>query len=131
MSNSKFKVLIYQYYAPDEVVVVFKIWGGIERSSYVERVKVSDLGKCDRNVYMRPFPLSSRLQHDALLYKEKFMPKAIANGYISVMVRLEQFSIRNMRFRGQSNYLLCRLCTKILLGRSIFLKPNTVLMRFF
>ncbi len=106
MSKSEFNKLIYQNYAPNEVVVVFKVFGGVEHNSYAERIEVSDV-KCERWRYMKPFPLSPGLQHDALVYKEKFMPKA-GKGYISVMIRLEHFSINHNRFKGQSSESILR-----------------------
>ena len=102
VKRGDFRELIYQGYSPDKVVVVFNNWGGIQTANFLFRTGITGMQRCDRNRYMRDYPLSERIRRDADVYAREYMPEAISKGYISVMVRLEQYSLRFNKFKGKS-----------------------------
>jgi hypothetical protein len=105
IQRNSFRRLVYQDYPPEEVVVVFNTWGGIQLSNFMFRLGISGtgMGRCNRNLYYDGYPLSTRMKRDAARYTQRYMPEAVTEGYISVMVRLEQFSIRHHYFEGKSH----------------------------
>lgn len=104
MLESEFKQLVYEKYAPHEVVVVFNCWGGIDvtdSTDFVWRIGISNnMDQCRRGPFVRTFPNSDHLKDDATQYTQKCLSKS---GYISVMVRLEHFYLAHNRFEGNSN----------------------------
>lgn len=100
--ETDFRKMVYGNHTPHEVVVLFNSWGGIQKSDFILRLGISD-SECNRNRFMLSFPLGKQIKLDAAKYTQKYMPQAIVKGYISVMVRLEQFSIRQDKFQGQSS----------------------------
>jgi hypothetical protein len=102
--NGELQTLLYGDYTPDEVVLVFNYWGGIEDegASLDHRMGLSDLRQCERREQFGiiHIPLSTRIKEDARHYMNKYIK---STHYISVMVRLEYFYIKHDRFKGKSS----------------------------
>lgn len=127
IDESEFNQLIYDGYTPHEVVVIFNAWGGINQFDFPFRVGIK-VQQCNRMAFMKNMPLSfTTIRHDALRYTQKYLPEAVGEGYISVMVRLEQFALKHQRFKGQSEKTIMSLlmmCFKNILDKVRVLKEN-------
>ena len=95
-SSAEFKKLIYGEFEPHQTVVVFNNWGGvISATSKVYRIQISDLRKCSRRAFTSfLFPNSPMIIQDGMRYTRKYI-KGNREGYISVMFRLERFSLNH------------------------------------
>ena len=83
--------LLYSKHSPKEVVIVFKTWGGGS--------KLANTGHgCASGKSM--YPMSPKIKQDALQYIQKYMS---SDKYVSVMIRLEHFYLRNSRFKRKSD----------------------------
>ena len=89
--NDVFK-LLYSKHSPKELVIVFKTFGGGPSN-----LRHSGHG-CSRVEII--YPMSAKIKQDALQYMRKYMSSA---SYVSVMVRLEHFYVRNLRFERKSD----------------------------
>ena len=86
---SSFKELVYGEFNPDNTVVIFNHWGGIELGSYEYRIPIRD--KCGRGHFFLSMKNSKRIINDSKHYIDKFFQK---ESYISVMLRVEHLSIK-------------------------------------
>ena len=88
-TEEEFKELVYGDYSPQDVVVVFSLWGGIHTNGDPFRVWLSGaiLNKCSRGHFFKlsNLPPSSSIIQDGMKYTKKYL----GTGYISVMVRLQ------------------------------------------
>ena len=83
--------LLYSNHSPKEVVIVFKtFWGGASNLRHSIR-------GCSRDII---YPMSAKIKQDARHYIQKYMSSV---SYVSVMVRLEHFSLRNSQFKSKSD----------------------------
>ena len=109
-SQSQFKQLIYQNFLPQEVAVIFHVWGGIENGPFRAQILVDE---CKRAKF---FHLWNAPQHskvllaDASRYKQMYISENRSNeNYISIMVRLEHFYIKHNKFQGKSKEAILTL----------------------
>lgn len=86
----QFKEKVYGPYNPNEVVVLFESWGGIQSEEYSIRIALSDLQQCGRLNHYEYIPVSNKIIQDGRRYQEKY---TLMEGYITVMVRLQYISI--------------------------------------
>jgi hypothetical protein len=108
MFKKDFRTLVYQNYSANEVVVVFNVWGGVTpvASDAEWRILISDESKkchtrcrsCE-NFGILQTPHSARLKHDAQQYINKYLS---ADGYISIMIRMEYYYYSHNSLRGMS-----------------------------
>ena len=95
LSASEFRELVYERHQPHDVTVLFNHWSGISPS--VPRLPLSDLEKCERSASFKKFmdyiPLSQRIQRNGEKYIAKYLSSS--DGYIAVMLRLEQMFLKH------------------------------------
>ena len=92
-SAHEFQDLVYDKFSPNQVVVIFNHFGGIEQGD-VLRILI-DIKKCLRPaLFALNFPVHSGILSQSHQYVENYMPNS-STGYISVMFRTEQFAREN------------------------------------
>ena len=108
-SQKNFQKLVYGQYNPQDSVVIFNHFGGVEKNGDKFRTRV-DSNRCNRfNCFLsvRTNPLILR---QSATYIGKYMPRARMSGYVSVMVRMEYLAIshkfRRMSKKQQNNTMM-------------------------
>ena len=99
-SKREFQNLIYGPYEPDESVVIFNHFGGLQLK--VDRKTISvDLKRCTKFEQVI-IPTSQKILGQSSKYIRKFMSDGTkTNGYISVMLKVEAF-VKRRQFDGKS-----------------------------
>ncbi len=92
-SNDDFLQLIYGPFKPQDTVVIFNHFGGIEKKGSIFRIPIN-LKKCDRHKFYVDIGMSEAIMQQSTKYIQRFMPRARALGYISIMLRMEQFALK-------------------------------------
>ena len=90
ISIRKFLETIYGPFKPDEVVVIFNIWGGIVSIIEDFRYSIKDAAPCYRGHEERLFYPSKQLLGDVKNYSMRHMNKT--KHYLVVMVRIEWYA---------------------------------------
>lgn len=101
LSAAKFREHVYNEHRPCDTVVLFNLWGGVAKElappPHIYRIALSDLKQCERDANFKKFmdivPFSNRIVKNAEAYIQKYLFSK--NGYLAVMVRLEQMFIRH------------------------------------
>ena len=90
-----FESIIYGSFKPQETVVIFNHYGGIDKNGDVFRVRL-DLDKCNKRQFSA-LQLSSSLlvRKKANAYIEEFLHNGVKKGYIAVMIRMEYILKKN------------------------------------
>ena len=93
-TDQEFSKFVYGGYSPDNTVVLFNTWGGIENKGPVRayREGISDMKNCSRGAFtdLKWLKNSELIKKDAQHYREQYLDRK----YISVMFRSEHFSNR-------------------------------------
>ena len=92
----EFTSVVYGQNRPGDVVVVFNYWGGLVRAPRANRVAISDVKSCNRNLFSDfLFRNSKRIEEDSQRYVRQYLTgnRAEDRGYISVMFRSERFAL--------------------------------------
>ena len=93
-TDQEFSKFVYGGYSPDNTVVLFNTWGGIENKGPVRayREGISDMKNCSRGTFtdLKWLKNSELIKKDAQHYREQYLDRK----YISVMFRSEHFAIR-------------------------------------
>ena len=95
VTADEFRRFIYDTYDPKEVVVLFESWGGMQQNELDIRAPVTDITKCNRMNHYHYVPVSRNIVEDGKRYIVKYMPNALKNGYIAVMLRTQYLGIVN------------------------------------
>ena len=100
-SESEYKDLVYGGHSPSEVVVLYRTWGGIDKSyaEFRQVIKGNMVDKCYRKMFNIKIPFGSRIIQDGEQYISKYFH---GKSYISVMLRIEYFMINRNRFEGKT-----------------------------
>ena len=102
-----YKTLLYGHlYNPSEVVVLYRLWGGIEGIS--SKVRLAIRGKsgskvnyeCKRSIF--PTSFSSKIIQDGKRYVSKYLRNGANGHYISLMLRMEIFVKLHDYFKGKT-----------------------------
>ena len=123
-TEEEFKELVYGDYSPQDVVVVFSLWGGIQTNGDPFRVWLSGAikKKCSRGHFFKlsNLPPSSSIIQDGMKYTKKYL----GTGYISVMVRLQHLIASHHRFNESKQGIHSMTCFRNLLGALTALKAK-------
>ena len=126
-TEEEFKELVYGDYSPQDVVVVFSLWGGIQMNDDPFHVWLSGAieKKCSRDYFFKlsNLPPSSSIIQDSMKYTKKYL----GTGYISVMVRLQHLIANHHGFNESEQEILSttvKPCFRNLLGALTALKAK-------
>jgi len=98
--QAEFLELVYGPYNPQESVVIFNHFGGVEKRNSIYRIRV-DLKRCDWHKFHVDIGMSTPILQQSAKYVALYMPEARTNGYISIMLRMEQFALTH-KLSGKS-----------------------------
>ena len=101
-SQAEFQDLVYGPYNPQDSVVVFNHFGGVERRTSMYRIRV-DLKRCDWHKFHVDIGMSSQMLQQSAKYVAVYMPEARISGYVSIMLRMEQFALTH-KLSGKSKH---------------------------
>ena len=88
-SQKEFQDLVYGPYDPQDSVIVFNHFGGMEKNGNRFRTRV-DLNRCVRRNLSAPvISTSLHILRVSANYIERYMPHARVSGYVGVLVRME------------------------------------------
>ena len=83
---------VYGPYKPQDSVVIFNHFGGLEKHGDKYRISV-ELERCSRGHYFHPsIGTSPQILKESAIYVDRYMPKARIHGYVAVLVRIEKIA---------------------------------------
>ena len=99
-SMEEFNSNIYGNFSPNQVVVLFNHFGGFALDDVILRLNVDLNINCYRAEFFGMlFPIHQDIYHQSRKYVATYMPNVTSSGYISVMLRTEQFA-RSQNFQN-------------------------------
>lgn len=103
LTAEQFRRLVYGFYNPSEVAVLFESWGGVQQNELSIRVPLSNLQQCNRLELYHIMPFSEKILGDGEKYIEKYIPH---NSYVAVMVRIQYIAIVNEFAKHSKGYIV-------------------------
>ena len=91
-SQNEFQDLVYGSQSPQDSVVIFNHFGGLDKNGNRFRTRV-DLDRCNRGNWFLSVRSSPQILRKSALYIERYMPHARISGYVCIMVRLERIAL--------------------------------------
>ena len=99
-SQKKFQEHVYGRYNPQDSVVIFNHFGGVEKNGDRFRTRV-DSDRCSRGNCFVSVSTSPQILSQSATYIGKYMPHARMSGYVGVMARMEHIALAH-EFRRMS-----------------------------
>ena len=114
-SQKTFQELVYGPYNPQDSVVIFSHFGGVEKNGDRFRTRV-DSDRCSRGNCFVSVSTSPQILSQSATYIGKYMPRARVSGYVGVMVRMEHIALAHAFTRmrkKQQNITMMKCFEKI------------------
>ena len=114
-SQKHFQELVYGPYHPQDSVVIFNHFGGVDKNGNKYRTRV-DLKRCKRGSCFFSVRTNPLILRQSATYIGKYMPRARVSGYVSVMVRMEHLAIAHQFItmsKKQQNITMMKCFEKI------------------